>query len=219
MIKPAVTTLLALLCLWLIKANVDTFRPAPPLQEMESTPTKKGPARKMAPSPPLILNPTMRPQLPDLSSGYLFSAERFLAKDARPSKSGKGYGQNIRVEDVVFNGAIIGQGVKKGIVSYSPAPAPTSRTTKTGPQSPSGSRPQTVQLEVGDSLGGYTVKDIAPDFILFVKGSDTITKTLFDPDKKRQQVAPLPTASTPPPQNPAAVAPARRITPQSPRRP
>ncbi len=218
MVKPAITAILALLCLVLVKANIDTFRTAPPALETEIK-SSKGGAKRISPIQPLNLNPKTNRQLPDLSSGYLFNTARFLAKDARTSPTGTGYGQNIRIDDVVFSGAILGDGYKKALVSYSPGPQATARTVRSGPKTQAPSGQQTILLAEGDQLGGYTVKEIAADFILFVKGSDTIKKLLFDPDKKRQQVKPQPTSSSAPKKINPGVPPARRVTPASPTRP
>lgn len=216
MIKPAITVLLALLCLLLLKANIDAFRSLPLSREIEMASPQKGSAKKIRTQQPLNLNPTLSPQLPDLNSGYIFNAQRFLAKDSRIAKAGLGLGQNIRIEDVVFNGALLGEGYKIALVSYSLAPntrvrVAGNRRSQTPDQKSSG----TVQLKVGDEIGGYTVKEITADFITFMKGSDTIKKTLFDPNKNRQLLAPRPASTQAPRQSTPAVAPSRRITPPS----
>lgn len=221
MVKTAIIALLTLLGLLLFKANIDTFRGASSSHETELVQAPKGGSKKISPQPPLNLNPTKHPQLPDLSAGYLFSAERFLAKDARQSKMGKGYGQNIRMEDVFFSGAILGEGYKKAIVSYTLGQQPTNRAIRPGSNTRTqhASRPESVQLEVGDQLGGYTVKEITSDFISFMKGSDIIQKTLFDPDKKRPLLTPRPPTAPQPKKRTPAIAPSRRAQPSSAKKP
>ncbi|PLX51193.1 MAG: hypothetical protein C0613_00895 [Desulfobulbaceae bacterium] len=197
MIKPVLSTALVLLCLLLIKANIDTFRASPAqLAETPAASSEKR-SRTLRPPAPLNLNPRLNSQqLPDLHSGYIFNTERFLAKESRQTKTGKGYGQNIRMEDVVFNGAIIGPGFTKALVSYQTASRQTPRPIRSAPTGAVADQARTVQLEVDDQLGGYTVQEITADFILFSKGSDTIKKPLFDIEKERQQVAPQPTPAT-----------------------
>lgn len=198
MVKSAITVLLALLCLLLVKANIDTFRAPQPAQEAETTPIKKSAPKKIRPQYPFDLNPTIPPQLPDLSSGYLFNAQRFLAKEARSSTTAKNDGQNIRMEDVVFQGAILGDGYQKALVSYRLSPQQAVRPSQPDHLTKSIGRPQKITLAVGDQLGGYTVTEITLNFILFEKGSATIKRTLFDSNKKRQQVAPQPPTSSAP---------------------
>ncbi len=216
MVKSATTALLALLCLLLVKANIDTFRAPPASQEGGIGQARKVSSTKTSSQQPLDLNPRMSPQVPDLGSGYLFNAQRFLAKEARPVTTDKGYDQNIRLDDVVFSGAILGEGYKKALVSYRLTKRTGVQTKRPVPQRPAGRTTKTVQLAEGDELGGYTVKEIAADFILFIKGSDTIKKTLFDPDKKRQRLAPRPLT---PKKTTPGVAPLRRVTPSSAKRP
>jgi hypothetical protein len=214
MLKPAITALLALLCLFLVKANVDTFRtPLPLPQEADSVSVKKKSAKKIGTKDPVLLNPVIPRQLPDLNSGYLFNAERFLAKETRSTSSNKGQGKNIRIEDVVFSGALLGEGYKKALVTYDPGPQPIARTTRGAPRRQAVKESQTILLTEGDELAGYTLKEITPDFILFTKGSDTIKKTLFDPDKKRQQLSPRPQSSPTPTITAPSAVPARRPTP------
>ncbi|MBU0680661.1 MAG: hypothetical protein KKD73_04480 [Proteobacteria bacterium] len=213
MIKPAIVALLVFLCLLLVKANIDTFRTTPMAEETESTLEKKTSTKKISPLQPLTLNPSVSPQVPDLSNGYLFNAQRFLAKDARPSNADKGTGQNIRPDDVVFNGALLGEGYKKALVSYTLGTKQEIRPGRPGPKSQDNRRQGTLQLGVGDQLGGYTVKEISADFILFMKGSDTIKKTLFDPAKERQPAAPRPPSAAPSPQTHQGIAQPRRIAP------
>ncbi len=219
MIKPALTVLLALLCLLLVKANFDTFRVSPMGPETAVAPAKKNGQKKMSPLQPLNLNPILRSQVPDLNNGYLFNTERFLAKDARAIKTGKGFGNNIRVEDIVFSGAILGEGYKKALVSYSPGAKQEIRPSRVGAKAASTKRMETIQLNEGDQFGGYTVKEIAVDFILFVKGSDTIKKTLFDPDKERQLLSPRATSPPPTAQTSPGTVPPRRVAPPSVKRP
>ena len=218
MVKPALTALLAITCLFLVKANIDTFR-APSSDQETSAVTKKGSTKKSSPIKPLGLNPRVSPKAPDLGSGYLFNAERFLAKGTPAAKTGKGYGQNIRMDDVVFSGAILGEGYKKALVSYRVAPTPVPRSTKRpATKKNPGKGEETVQLTVGDTLAGYTVKDITSDFILFIKGSDSIKKTLFDPSKKRQQLPSRPANIKVPKRKPGVVPP-RRPQPPPAKRP
>jgi hypothetical protein len=213
MVKPAIAALLVLLCLLLVKANIDTFRTTPMAEETGNGLEKKTSTKKVSPLQPLNLNPAVSPQVPDLSNGYLFNAQRFLAKDARPSNADKGTGQNIRVDDVVFNGALLAKGYKKALVSYTLSPKQEIRPGRPGSKSQDNRRQGTLQLGVGDQLGGYTVKEISADFILFMKGSDTIKKTLFDPAKERQPTAPRPTSVAPSPQSHPGIAPPRRVAP------
>lgn len=220
MVKTSIIVLLSVLSLLLCKANIDTFRMTSSSLKNEINHVQKESSKKSTP-PPLNLNPKVEPQLPDLNKGYIFNAQRFLAKDSRPSKAGKGYDQNIRIDDVVFSGALLGEGYKKALVTYPLAPKPTSRAIRPGgpqAQPPSG-RSETAQLEIGDQLGGYTVKEITSDFISFIKGSDTIKKTLFDPDKTRRLSTPRPqTSSEPTKPTPHIVSP-RRATPLPTQRP
>ncbi len=195
MLRPALATLLVLLLLLLIKANIDTFRSVPPRQERESAAREEGSVKKISPPPPITLNPPRRTDLPDLSSNYIFNAQRFLAEQERLGQTAQDSGQDIRPEDIVFNGAIISEGYKKALVSYSLSSPLGSRTRQSASQSQAATaRPsQTIQLTVGDELGGYIVTEITPDFILFEKGSETLKKTLFNPEKPRRDVTSRPT--------------------------
>ncbi|MEN8257563.1 MAG: hypothetical protein ABFS09_06835 [Thermodesulfobacteriota bacterium] len=219
MVKPAITTLLALLCLLLIKANIDTFRITPASQQDIVEATKKDRSKRIKIQEPLKLNPAIKPSLPDLNSDYLFNAERFLAKESQPGKAGKGYGNNIRMDDVVFSGAILGEGYQKAIVSYLIKAKTAAQIKRAGPKAKAPSRRKTTLLEVGEELGGYTVTEIATDFILFMKGSDTIKKMLFDPDKNRRQVAPRKKTPAATKKLKPSVSPARRPTTRTVKKP
>ncbi len=219
MVKQAITALLAILCLLLVKANIDTFKASPDLQQETGEAVKKGSSKKIKAREPLQLNPTIKRTLPDLGTGYLFNAERFLAKGTKPGKAGKGFGSNIRMDDVVFSGAILGEGYKKAIVSYRIRAKTAAQIKRAGPTAKAPDQAKTVQLEEGDQLGGYKVKEITSDYILFSKGSDTIKKTLFDPDKDRQKVAPRKKTPPVPTQRTPSVTPSRRPTPRAVKKP
>ncbi|MDR9500585.1 MAG: hypothetical protein RI601_02190 [Desulfurivibrionaceae bacterium] len=194
-LRPALATLLVLLLLLLIKANIDTFRSAPPRQERESAARKEGGRKKISP-PPITLNPPIRTDLPDLSSNYIFNVQRFLAEEERLGQTAQDSAHDIRPEDIVFNGALISEGYKKALVSYRLSSPSDRRTRQSGPQRQAARPSQTIRLTVGDELDGYIVTEITPDFILFEKGPETLKKTLFDPEKPRRDVTSRP---TPPP--------------------
>ena len=214
MVKQAITAALAILCLLLVKATIDTFRASPALQQDVNEVVKKDEVKKTKVREPLELNPAIKATLPDLGTGYLFNAERFLAKgSSRLDKAGKGSGDNIRMDDVVFSGAILGEGYKKAIVSYQIKAKTAAQIKRAGPRAKAPDSKETIQLEVGDQLGGYKVKEITSDFILFAKGSDTIKKTLFDPGKDRQKMAPRKNTPPTPIKRTPSITPSRRPTP------
>ena len=113
MVKPALNALLVIFCLLLVKANITTFRP-PSAVPKEEVATNKNSAKKIGPLQPILFNPQRGRELPDLSSAYLFNGERFLAQEIQGSKIGTGHGQDIQIEDVVFNGALLIAGVCAG---------------------------------------------------------------------------------------------------------
>jgi hypothetical protein len=219
MIKAALVALLGILALLLVKATFDTLVDRPPARPSEAVTTSI--AKKSSPRPPLRPNPVIAPGLPDLNAGYLFNSQRFLAKENRADAADKGPDHTIRPEDVVFNGALLGQGYRTALVSYTLAPKQEIRPGRPGPASQTSRRQGSIQLGIGDELGGYTVTEITADFILFSKAGETIKKTLFDSDKQRHQATSRrPPAGAPPsPQPPALIAPQRRPLPTPPQNP
>lgn len=219
MIKAALVALLSILALLLVKANINTIVIRPTAKPSQAV--VKDVVKKSSPRPALRPNPVMPARLPDLNAGYLFNSQRFLAQETRAGATDKGPDHSIRPEDVVFNGALLGQGHHKALVSYTLAPKQEIRPGRPGPAAQTSRRQGSIQLGIGDELGGYTVTEITADFILFSKGSETIKKTLFDPDKERHQATTRrPPAGAPSsPQPPAVIAPQRRPLPTPPHNP
>ncbi len=129
--------------------------------------------------------------LPNLHSGYLFNADRHLdggvADGEGAGLDGRDEAPHVNVYEVSFDGSLIYGNIRKGLISY--PLQKTSRSSRIRSKSKVSSRraPKraSLQLELGDKVGGYAVQAIEVDQIIFVRGSEKVIKSIHDEEKIR----------------------------------
>ncbi|MCC6345863.1 MAG: hypothetical protein IT388_01600 [Nitrospirales bacterium] len=67
------------------------------------------------------------------------------------------------------------------------------------PRSTPGRGKRQTALKVGDSLSGYTVKEIAPERVVMMRGEDRVEVKVISPDNKKDRTEPGTAASPPVP--------------------
>ncbi len=185
MVKIALTVALALLCLFLVKANSDALRggfddDSPPVKAKKVVKGNgQGEVRKF--------NPRVPRSLPNLYNGYLFNADRHMDggfdDGAGAGMDARDEAPHVNVYEVSYNGSLLYGAVKKGLISY-----PLQKTKRLKTRSKSTSRAPkraSLQLEIGDKIGGYTVKAIEVERIIFSRGGEEVVKSLHDVEKVR----------------------------------
>ena len=140
---------------------------------------KKGQSVKVEPlvSKKSIFYPMPPNNLPSLHQGYIFAPERMLEGERRGTTS-KSVGR-VDVESVLYRGSFITKSSSKALLSY-PAQRQAKRSRTPG---------VTVKImvnvwvNIGESIGGYLVKEIRPEKIVFSRDSERIEKYLYEPGR------------------------------------
>jgi len=180
-VKLAMTFLLLLLLLGQIVATVAMLREDPlagliPEASMKTDePAKSAAAVKM-----VRLQPSPPDRLPDFNQGYIFNAERSFKTEGEQAEAGVTVG-NVDIGKVQYAGSIITETISKALLNYSAAGQVAPRGRSPMPQQRQGF----LQVEVGDTVGGYKVTEILPGKIVFSRNGEKIEKPLYDKNKER----------------------------------
>ncbi|MEN8141509.1 MAG: hypothetical protein ABFR97_09835 [Thermodesulfobacteriota bacterium] len=203
MVKMIGAALLALLCLLLLKVNVDTLLSA---RVVEMPEVKRGKKEQLPRQEKLgPFNPRLPKTLPDLNSGYLFNAERHIdtGQAAGDEQEGQGEAAHVNVYEVSYDGSLIAGDVRLGLISY---PLQQARKSRRKTRSSRGAQRGSLRVQLGNKVGGYKVEAIEVERILFRKGEEEVEKFLNDNEKLRTKVSrpapgkrPAPRKTAPPP--------------------
>lgn len=131
--------------------------------------------------------PQVPARLPDLTQGYLFNADRFLASEEKGEQVEEVKdGVKLDMDQLFYAGSIIIGDNRKGLVSYVDLQAKkTGKKTTSKKKKRSASKKKYAQLKINDQLGGYTVTEVEADHITFERGGKSIEKMLHDSSKAR----------------------------------
>lgn len=142
--------------------------------------------KPMPPAPGRVsLQPTTPASPPDFNQGYLFNAERSLAADGGAKGQKAQNAVNVGWDKVQYNGSIITGTETKALLSYPQGGQPSggSGLVAGGAMGAQGF----LRVVVGDTVNGYKVTEILPGRIVFAKGDQKISKSLYEKGKQRFQ--------------------------------
>lgn len=209
MAKISLVSFLALLCLLLVKANINALRSTAGDEAFVVKEKKTG---KVVSLPSAHrFNPVVPRVLPDLYNGYLFNTDRHLEGGAQGVVDSRDEAPQVNIYELSYDGSFIYGAIKKGLVSYPLQKISRSKRTSLGKRR----APQraSLQLGEGDKIGGYNVTAIEVDKIIFSRGGEEVVKTLHDQEKIRSSGRMQLTARSKPLRSGAKIPTPRRATP------
>ncbi|MEW6427518.1 MAG: hypothetical protein AB1568_05735 [Thermodesulfobacteriota bacterium] len=175
----------------------------------------------LGPMPVTRFYPEVPAVIPDLAENYLFNEQRKLGTDEPVEEGGEEPieepAETVDMENLEYVGSIILGDLRKAMVSFTvsepapPQPEQPGRPPVRGmPQLPpqtarrAGGEQKVTTVSEKEEFYGYLVASILPDRITFSRGSDSVEKLLYDPEKERKEPA---AGRRPPPgaNRPAAV--------------
>ena len=185
MAKLVTLIMLILFSLLLLKANITALSSSVESPKIEKDKKNKNGnyASKDSPS----YNPKVSRDLPNPNNGYLFNSERHLEGNNSEEQGIADDGLQVNIYEIHYDGSLILGKTKKALISYpvgKKVSGPIRSNTLKSKRKYSVQR-SSIKMSLGDKLSGYTLSAIAPQKIVFSRGTENVEKLLYDQEKQR----------------------------------